>query len=440
MSDLFEASAQTPNNQSSQPLAESLRPKVLDQFIGQNQAEHKMQNILKNLKDKGFLPNLILWGPPGTGKTTWARLIGQVSQFEFLQVNAIETGAKEIREIGLKAHRSRIELQAKTILFIDEIHRLNRSQQDVLLPFTEKGDLYLIGATTENPSYELNSALLSRCQVIVFERLTATNLTQIMRRATKHLGFDFEAALSSDSISAVVEAADGDGRKFLNLLELIYQSFSSQTPLSEKISPADLQEILMQRTLRYDRVGESHYDNLSAFIKSLRGSDPDAAIYYLARMIKGGEDPVTIARRMVILASEDVGNADPKALPLAIAGLQAVEAIGLPEAGINLAQVVTYLASAPKSNRSYEAYNKALEIVEKTGTLEIPLHIRNAKTRLMKDLGYGRDYAYAHDYPKGHVAQTYLPDQIKNEKFYEPTELGFEKNIRQYLKWLKSDS
>ncbi|MEK6554578.1 MAG: replication-associated recombination protein A, partial [Bdellovibrionota bacterium] len=260
-----------------------------------------------------------------------------------------------------------------------------------------------------------------------------------MSRASEYLKFNFAESLTSEATEAILEAADGDGRKFLNLLELIYQSFSHE-PLKEKIAPTALQEILMQRTLRYDQSGESHYDTLSAFIKSMRGSDPDAAIYYLARMIKSGEDPVTIARRMVILASEDIGNADPKALPLALAGLQAVEAIGLPEAGINLAQVVTYLASAPKSNRSYAAYKKALDVVEKTGSLEIPLHIRNAQTRLMKDLGYGRDYVYAHDYPKGHAAQEYLPLAIKDEKFYEPTDHGFEKNIRQYLNWLKSDT
>lgn len=445
MSDLFEFQS----NPQSQPLAEVLRPQDLSQFIGQTEAELKLKQVVENLKTHSYLPNLILWGPPGSGKTTWARLIGQVSKFEFLQINAIETGAKELRDLGNQAQRRRLELQKRTILFIDEIHRLNRGQQDVLLPFTEKGDLLLIGATTENPSYELNSALLSRCQLIVFKPHQKKDLIQILNQASQALKFDFINQLSQDAISFLIESADGDARKLINSIELIYNSVSQLSAGSQLTADAlssdaklieldSLLKLLSQNSLRYDRSGESHYDTLSAFIKSLRGSDPDAAIYYLARMIKGGEDPKIIARRMIILASEDIGNADPKALPLAVATLSAVEAIGLPEAGINLAQTVTYLASAPKSNASYVAYKKALAVVEKSGSLEIPLHLRNAQTPLMKELGYGRNYQYAHNFAKGYAQQTYLPHELKNEKFYEPSDHGFEKNILNYLNWLKS--
>lgn len=434
MADLF---SQTEND-STRPLAERLRPHSTLDFIGQNQVRHKLNTLIKNLKEKNYLPNLILWGPPGTGKTTWARLLGEMANAEFLQVNAIDTGAKDIREIGLRAYRQRVEQQRRTVLFIDEIHRLNRSQQDVLLPFTEKGDIILIGATTENPSYELNSALLSRSQVLVFDRFTPEDLKNILIRAGINLEFSPEKVFNEDSVQAIIEAADGDARKLLNVIETLNETFN----LKDVESPLDIQslkEALASRTFRFDKKGESHYDTISAFIKSMRGSDPDAAIYYLARMIKGGEDPVFIARRLVILASEDVGNADPRALPLAIAGLQAVEAIGLPEAGINLAQVVTYLASAPKSNRSYTAYKKALDVVERTGTPDIPLPIRNAQTKMMKDLGYGKGYAYAHDYDRGFQKQDYLPEEIRNEIFYEPSDHGFEKNITQYLKWLRGE-
>lgn len=434
MNDLFSQL----ENDATRPLAERLRPNSTNQFIGQNQVRNKLETLIKNLKEKNYLPNLILWGPPGTGKTTWARLLGEMANAEFLQVNAIDTGAKDIREIGLRAYRQRVEQQRRTVLFIDEIHRLNRSQQDVLLPFTEKGDIILIGATTENPSYELNSALLSRSQVLVFDRFTTEDLENIFERAGQNLGFAVKAAFSQDATQAIIEAADGDARKLLNIIETLNETFDLKDQ-NEPLEVEKLKEALASRTFRFDKKGESHYDTISAFIKSMRGSDPDAAIYYLARMIKGGEDPVFIARRLVILASEDVGNADPRALSLAIAGLQAVEAIGLPEAGINLAQVVTYLASAPKSNRSYAAYKKALDVVEQTGTPAIPLPIRNAQTKLMKDLGYGKGYAYAHDYDRGYQKQDYLPEEVRDQVFYTPSEHGFEKNISQYLKWLRGE-
>lgn len=432
MSDLFEHS----QSSSLQPLAERVRPREFEGFVGQTAAEKKLTQIIQGLEKNGFLPNIILWGPPGCGKTTWARIIGEKSKFEFIQASAIDTGAKDIRDIGQRAYRNRLEQGRKTILFIDEIHRLNRSQQDVLLPFTEKGDLCLIGATTENPSYELNAALLSRCQVIVFERLEIDDLNRLAERASRLLDFDFKSKLSAHAFAIVLNSADGDGRKLLNTLERVF-TYASTRVRHEPIEVEELGSLLAEKTLRYDKSSEEHYDTLSAFIKSLRGSDSQAALYYLARMIKGGENPTTIARRMVILASEDVGNADPKALPLAVAGMQAVEMIGLPEAGINLAQVATYLASAPKSNRSYAGYKKALRTVEETGTLEIPLHIRNAQTALMKGLGYGKGYKYAHDHEKGFVEQSYLPTELKDEVFYEPSEHGFEKTIRQYVQWLK---
>jgi putative ATPase len=426
--DLFEAMS---SSDDSQPLAERLRPKQLTEFVGQTHILDQKKSLLQALREKNYLPNLILWGPPGTGKTTFAKLLGQLAKAQFLQVNAIDTGAKELRQIGLKAHRRRIEFQTKTILFIDEIHRLNRSQQDVLLPFSEKGDFILIGATTENPSFELNSALLSRAQVLVFERLSAAELRQLLERAATTRTQTLDQVLTSDAQDLLIAVADGDARKLLNYFEAL----PAQT---KPIDAEQLPKILATRTLPYDKKGENHYDTISAFIKSIRGSDPDAAIYYLARMVKGGEDPVFIARRLVISASEDVGNADPRALSVAVAALQAVELVGLPEAGINLAQATTYLASAPKSNRSYAAYKKALDLVEKTGSLPVPLALRNAQTSLMKDMGYGEGYKYAHDYPRGYAEQTHLPEEIANEKLYEPTDRGFEKNIRQYLTWMKT--
>jgi putative ATPase len=426
--DLFEAmSGPDPN----QPLAERLRPQKLNEFVGQKQILDQKKSLLQALHDKNYLPNLILWGPPGSGKTTFAKLLGNMARAEFLQVNAIDTGAKDLREIGLEAHRRRIEFQTKTILFIDEIHRLNRSQQDVLLPFSEKGDFVLIGATTENPSFELNSALLSRSQILVFERLATEDLQKLLERGAQTRDKSLSEILTPEAQELLLAVADGDARKLLNFFEALPDQ---STPIDKEQLP----KILATRTLPYDKKGESHYDTVSAFIKSIRGSDADAAVYYLARMIKGGEDPIFIARRLVISASEDVGNADPRALSVAVAALQAVEMVGLPEAGINLAQATTYMASAPKSNRSYAAYKKALDVVERTGSLPVPLPLRNAQTSLMKGMGYGEGYKYAHDFPRGFAEQTHLPEEIKNEKFYEPTERGFEKNIRQYLEWMRS--
>ncbi|OFZ19040.1 MAG: recombination factor protein RarA [Bdellovibrionales bacterium RBG_16_40_8] len=422
------------------PLAERLRPKTLAEFIGQQKFADPARPLLRNLREKNYLPNLILWGPPGTGKTTFARLISTEAKANFISCNAIETGAKDLREIGASAQRRRVEFQEKTILFIDEIHRLNKSQQDVLLPFTEKGDLVLIGATTENPSYELNSALLSRSQVLVFERLATADLQILLERAAGFVEVNLGDILSSEATLGFLASISGDARQLLNIFEsLIYVFKNKSSEYQFPLSVEEFSKFNFSSTIRYDKKGDEHHDTISAFIKSVRGSDPDAAIYYLARMLEGGEDPVFIARRLVISASEDVGNADPKALPLAVAALQAVELVGMPEARISLAQVTTYLASAPKSNRAYMAINLALEFVRKTGALPIPLSLRSAQTKTAKELGYGKGYKYSHDYERGFAKQDLLPKEALDKKFYEPSNHGFEKNILDYLAWLRGE-
>ena len=436
--DLFGFADTDQPKSSHQPLAEKLRPRSLEDMLGQSKIIGPKSNWRK-LIEAGQLPSMILWGPPGCGKTTFALLLAKHVDAEFITRNAIDTGAKALRELGEAAYRRRLELKRRTILFIDEIHRLNKAQQDVLLPFVERGDITLIGATTENPSYEINNALLSRSRILVFERLTATELETLVERAAESSNLKSEDLLAPESRLRLLELADGDARRLLNLMELLINAKNaSGDSWQGPLSPEELSQVLDAPTLRYDRASDEHYDTISAFIKSVRGSDPDAAIYYLARMIKGGEDPVFLARRLVILASEDIGNADPRALQVAISGLQAVELVGWPEARISLAQVTTYLASAPKSNAAYMALENALAEVDSSGTLPVPLALRSAKTKEMKALGYGKGYKYSHDGDKGFVKQTFLPEQIKDTKFYEPTDRGFEKNIRQYLEWMKS--
>lgn len=423
-----------------QPLAERLRPQTLADFVGQRHLLEDGSPLLKNLRASDYLPSLILWGPPGTGKTTFARLLSYESKAHFISCNAIETGAKNLREIGLQAHNRRIQFREKTILFIDEIHRLNKSQQDVLLPFTESGDFSLIGATTENPSYELNSALLSRAQVILFKKLSNVDLEVLLQRAAQLLQIELSEVFTFEARKAFLSGVGGDARQLLNFFESVAHIFKNKSqPTLFPIQLVDLEKLNFSPQIRYDKSGDEHHDTISAFIKSIRGSDPDAAIYYLARMLTGGEDPVFIARRLVVLASEDIGNADPKALSLAVAGLQAVELVGMPEARINLAQVTVYLASAPKSNRSYVAINEALRYVEQTGALPIPLSLRSAQTQLVKKFGFGEDYKYSHDSARGYIRQQFLPDEVKDQKFYEPSNHGFEKNIQQYLAWLKGE-
>lgn len=420
---------------SSSPLSEILRPKNLDEIIGQDKTLGPKSKLGQMLR-KGYLPSLIIWGPPGTGKTTFALALSQHFNAHFENINAVDAGAKVLREVGEKGRDRRLQFQQKTVLFVDEIHRFNKAQQDVLLPFVEKGDLVLVGATTENPSYELNRALLSRCRVVVFERLSEEDLSKIVLRAEAHYQKPLERILTKDAINNLLEYSDGDARRLINSLEILY-NFTKDQEDGERLDVNDMRELLQQNPLGYDKSSEMHYDLISAFIKSVRGSDPDAAVYYLARMIDGGEDPIFIARRLIILASEDIGNADPRAISVAVSGLQAVEAIGLPEGAITLSQVTTYLACCPKSNASYMALNNARALVEKTRTQPVPLHLRSAKTALAKDLGYGRDYRYPHNYPTGWVEQNYLPEELETGPLYEPTNRGFEKNIRDYLNWMK---
>ena len=431
--DLFSAANRGPDESS--PLAEAMRPSSFEKLLGQREAVGGSVDW-RRLASEGRLPSLILWGPPGTGKTTFARLLASAANAEVETLNAIEIGAKVLRELGESARRRRIELGRRTIAFIDEIHRLNKAQQDVLLPFMEKGDLVLIGATTENPSYELNAALLSRARLVVFSRLEERSLREIATQAADRAGTSLESLLTADASSRLIEHADGDARSLLNRIESLIE-FRRQSESTFPLDSAALADALGSRALRYDKSSDSHYDSISAFIKSVRGSDPDAAVYYLARMLKGGEDPVFIARRLVILASEDIGNADPNGLSVAASGLQAVELIGMPEAAITLAHVTTYLACVPKSNAAYKALRAAQAEVERSGSLPIPLALRSAKTKAMKSLGYGEGYAYSHEGEKGYVPQTFLPDQIKSEKFYVPNDRGFERRIREYLEWIK---
>lgn len=415
------------------PLAEQLRPQNFEEFVGQEKVFRAQAAWLKHLETQESIPNLLLWGPPGSGKTSFAHIIAKKFRCRFLALNAIDTGAKELREIGQNAKSDLFGSVQNTLVFVDEIHRLNRAQQDVLLPYIEKGDFIFIGATTENPSYQLTGALLSRCQTIVFDRLSHEDFLKLFLRACTQAGIP-EGFLSENAREQIFALADGDARKLLNQLEHLFREYSLK---QETIDEQKLAELLQQQPFAYDARGDHHHDTISAFIKSIRGSDPDAAVYYLARMIESGEDPLFIARRLVILASEDVGNADPRGISIAVAGMQAVELVGLPEAAINLSQVTTYLACAPKSNRSYMALNKAKETFKNTGRLPIPLALRSAKTKLSKDLGYGKNYQYAHDSQRGWKEMDFLPEQLQGEVFYDISDIGFEKNMKQHQDWKK---
>ena len=410
------------------PLAERLRPESLDQLVGQNHLTGK-GSILRTAIENGKMPSMILWGPPGTGKTTIANIIAHTLQSSFYTLSAISSGVKEVREVIEEAKQ-----KEKVILFIDEIHRFNKGQQDALLGAVEKGIVTLIGATTENPSFEVNSALLSRCQVYVLKPLGKVELTELMHSALKKDSLLKKRSIELKETEALINISGGDARKLLNLLELVTDAGSSATPLI--ITDEMVMETAQQRIALYDKKGEQHYDIISAFIKSMRGSDPNAAVYWLARMIEGGEDVKFIARRMLILASEDIGNANPNALLLANATFDAVNKIGYPESRILLSQCAIYLASSVKSNASYMAINEATVLVKQTGDLPVPLPIRNAPTRLMKNMDYSKGYEYSHDFEKNFSPQEYLPEEISGTNFYEPGKNAREDELRKYLRSL----
>lgn len=407
------------------PLAERMRPHTLQDFIGQ---EHLVApgKVLEQMIRNKTAHSIIFWGPPGVGKTTLAQIIARGLDIPFFTLSAIDSGVKDVRAVIEQAKRA-----GHALLFIDEIHRFNKAQQDSLLGAVEKGIVTLIGATTENPSFEVIGALLSRCQVYVLRPLSEDDLVHLVENALKKDEQLKDKSVTIKEWGALLQLSGGDARRLLNLLELV---ISSLNDTSGEITNAQVQEVVQSKMALYDKTGEQHYDIISAFIKSLRGSDPNAAVYYLARMIEGGEDPLFIARRMLILASEDIGNANPNALLLATTTFQAVERVGWPESRIILAQCVTYLAASPKSNASYQAINKAQELVKNTGDLPIPLHIRNAPTRLMKHLDYGKGYQYAHDYEGNFVAQEFMPDAISGTTLYEPGQNAGEERLRNYLR------
>ncbi|HWP23265.1 MAG TPA: replication-associated recombination protein A [Candidatus Binatia bacterium] len=430
--DLFDPVVQRPAK-GSQPLAESMRPRTLAEFVGQ---EHLLGpgKLLSGMVGSRQLRSLILWGPPGSGKTTLARILAESAGAACVHFSAITSGVKDLKKIIQEAEQLQ-RVGKATVLFVDEIHHFNKAQQDNFLPHVERGTLILIGATTENPSFEVISPLLSRCQVLVLRALTPEDVGKVIDRAlsdaARGLG-GLGLRLSAEGRDFLIRQSQGDCRVALNALEAA--AVLAQSGRREEIGLAELQEALQRKPLQYDKAGEEHYNVISAFIKSLRGSDPDAALYWMMRMIEAGEDPLFIARRMVIFAAEDIGNADPQALQVAVAAKDAVHFVGLPEGKIPLAQAATYLASAPKSNASYKAMLAAVQDVEDYGALPVPLHLRNAPTDLMRKLGYGRDYRYAHDYEDHVVAQEHLPKELVGRRYYAPSEAGYEKEIKARLK------
>jgi len=430
--DLFELNSSTQAS-TLQPLAERMRPKTLDEFVGQ---EHLLGagKLLRELTEAGALRSLILWGPPGSGKTTLAQILARSAGAVCVHFSAVTSGVKDLKKIIQEAEEFQ-RLGKRTVLFVDEIHHFNKSQQDNFLPHVERGTLILIGATTENPSFEVISPLLSRCQVLVLNPLTADDIGKIVDRALrdKQSGLGtWQLEITAEAREFVIQHSQGDCRVALNALENAATLARKDKKL--KIEMSHLQEALQRRPLQYDKAGDEHYNVISAFIKSLRGSDPDAALYWMMRMIEAGEDPLFIARRMIIFAAEDIGNADPQALQVAVAAKDAFHFVGLPEGKIPLAQAVTYLATAPKSNASYKAMLAATEDVEQHGALPVPLHLRNAPTPLMQKLGYGKSYKYAHNYPDHIVDQEHLPNELKDKKYYMPSDSGYENHIKEQLK------
>jgi len=410
------------------PLAERIRPRSLDELIGQEHLVGK-GSILRTAIGHGKVPSMIFWGPPGTGKTTIANIIAHTLKVPFFQLSAISAGVKDVREVIEQA-----KTQPGAVLFIDEIHRFNKGQQDALLGAVEKGIITLIGATTENPSFEVNSALLSRCQVYVLKPLAQKDLVKLLETAIAKDEYLGQQKIELKETEALLNISGGDGRKLLNLLELVSDASGASDTLI--ITDQMVMDIAQKRIALYDKSGEQHYDIISAFIKSIRGSDPNAAVYWLARMIEGGEDVKFIARRLVILASEDIGNANPTALVMANATFDAVNKIGYPESSIILSQCVTYLAASPKSNAAVVAIGEALAAVKKWGDLPVPLHIRNAPTKLMKNLDYGKNYEYSHSYDNNFSPQEYLPKELSGKKFYDPGKNAREEELRKFLRGL----
>ena len=419
------------------PLAERMRPQAIDDFIGQ---AHLLGpgKILRQLLKSNYLPSLLLWGPPGTGKTTLARILAQSTGACFIFFSAVLGGVKEIRQIVDEAKET-LQSGSRTILFVDEIHRFNKSQQDAFLPHVENGLLTLIGATTENPSFHVVAPLLSRCRVITLNPLTAEDLHNILNRTLEDqvngLGFD-TSILDQDAADYLVAMADGDARKLLTSLEIAISLAETKNEEPLSISLTEVKESLQRNSLRYDSGGEEHFNLISALHKSLRDSDPDGALYWLGRMLQAGEEPLYIARRLIRFASEDIGNAEPQALTVALNARESYHILGSPEGELALAQAVTYLATAPKSNAIYAGYNKVIKDIKKTGSLPVPMHIRNAPTRLMKTLGYGQNYQYAHDDDSALVDQEHLPEELLGSRYYEPTNRGYESIIKDRLtKW-----
>ncbi len=414
------------------PLAERCRPKSLDDFKGQQKLVGTGKP-LRSMIESDTLSSIILWGPPGTGKTTLAKIISETTNCEFYQINAVSSGVKEMRQI-IESAKLNLDNYKRTVLFIDEIHRFNKAQQDALLSSVESGQIILIGATTENPSFEVIPALRSRVRIFVLEELSKIDLQNILNDALSK--DDFLKSLTIDSVDSdfLLFASGGDARTLLNILEAcIIQEIKSG---GIRITKDVIENVIQRKNIIYDKAGEEHYNIISAFIKSLRGSDPDAAVYWMARMLEGGEDPLFIARRMVILASEDIGNASPNALLLAEAAFNSVHKIGMPEARIILAQCATYLASSPKSNASYLAIESAFGDAKNFPQYQVPLHLRNAPTKLMKELGYGKEYKYPHEFQNNFIEVNYLPEELKNKQYYYPSENGNEKTIKERLKSL----
>jgi putative ATPase len=437
--DLFEYNAKVTMAEDA-PLADRMRPRTLDDFIGQSEAVGEGSLIRQAIATQRLF-SMILWGPPGCGKTTLARLIAGASQARFVEFSAVLSGVKDIRQVIQEARQQRDHHHRRTLLFVDEIHRFNKAQQDAFLHHVETGLITLIGATTENPSFEVIPALLSRCRVVVLTPHQPETLAKIVDAALadteRGLG-KWNCRIAPEAMDFLVRIADGDARTVLNNLEMAVALRTSQDERLPEAAPvciqlADIETVLQKKALRYDKSGDEHFNLISALHKSLRGSDPDAALYWLARMLAAGEDPFYIARRMVRFASEDIGIADPQALTMALNGMEAYRFLGPPEGELALAQVAIYLATAPKSNAVYTAYKGVQEDIRRHGTLPVPLHIRNAPTDLMKDLGYGANYRYAHDYEDAFVAQQYLPREIRTRRYYHPTERGYEKTVNKLL-------